>query len=232
MNFSTAGIPVDLILFGMIAAFLILRLRSVLGKRTGADRPSMPAGGPRPTIVAAPKLEARPEEQQAPVRPLPDPASPLGAQLATLRELDRSFDAAAFLRGAEGAFRRIVTAFAAGDRQALRSLLTVEAFGSFEAAITAREAAGQSQRAEIRAIQQATIERVEIAGAGAGTGTGTGRRASIECRFVSDQVSVLTGADREPLTGTDAVTELADAWVFERSYPGEPSWRLAEARSA
>lgn len=225
MNFSTAGIPVDLILFGMIAAFLILRLRSVLGKRTGAERPSLPNVGVRPAVMA-PRPEARSEEPPAPVRALPDPASPLGAQLVRLRELDRTFDAAAFLRGAEGAFRRIVTAFAAGDRQALRSLLTVEAFGSFEAAITAREAAGQTQRAEIRAIQQATIERVDIADAGAG------KRAAIECRFVSDQVSVLTGADREPLTGTDAVTELADSWVFERSYPGEPSWRLAEARTA
>ncbi len=231
MNFSTAGIPVDLILFGMIAAFLILRLRSVLGKRTGAERPSMPAMGARPPM-AVPRPDVRPEEQQAPARALPDPASLLGGQLTRLRELDRTFDASAFLRGAEGAFRRIVTAFAAGDRQALRALLTVEAFGSFEAAITAREAAGQTQRAEIRAIQQATIERVDIVDAGTGTGSGTGKRASIECRFVSDQVSVLTGADREPLTGTDAVTELADNWVFERSYPGEPSWRLAEARSA
>ncbi len=225
MNFSTAGIPVDLILFGMIAAFLILRLRSVLGKRTGAERPSMPIGAVRPR-PAVPKLDARPEEPAAPTRPLPDPASPLGEKLARLRELDRSFDAAAFLRGAEGAFRRIVVAFAAGDRQALRSLLTVEAFGSFEAAITAREAAGQTQRSDIRAIHNATIESVEL------TEGGTARRAAIECRFVSDQVSVLVGADKEPLTGTDAVTELADTWVFERSYPGEPSWRLAEARSA
>ncbi len=226
MNFSTAGIPVDLILFGMIAAFLILRLRSVLGKRTGADRPAMPVPGRRPQ--APPVIEARAEEPAPQARPLPDPSGPVGAKLGALRELDRSFDAGAFLRGAEGAFRRIVGAFAAGDRQALRSLLNADAFHSFEAAITAREAAGQTQRSDIKAIHQAGIEGVDIADGGAGGG----RRAAIECRFVSDQISVLVGADGQPLTGTDAVTELADSWVFERFYPGEPSWRLAEARSA
>ena len=230
MNFPTAGIPVDLILFGMIAAFLILRLRSVLGKRTGAERPSLPVGIRRPAPPAAPS-DSKADEDRTPVRPLPDPAGPVGEKLVRLRELDRSFDTAAFLRGAEGAFRRIVTSFASGDRQALRSLLSTEAFGSFEAAITAREAAGQTQRADIRNIHQATIESVDIAGSGGSGGSGA-RRAAIECRFVSDQVSVLIGADKQPLTGTDAVTELADTWVFERFYPGEPSWRLAEARSA
>ena len=228
MNFPTAGIPVDLILFGMIAAFLILRLRSVLGKRTGAERPTLPMGVRRPAPPASP-LDGKPDEERAPVRPLPDPAGPVGEKIARLRELDRSFDAAAFLRGAEGAFRRIVTSFASGDRQALRSLLSTEAYGSFEAAITAREAAGQTQRADIRNIHQATIESVDLTGSGGANGA---KRAAIECRFVSDQVSVLLGADKQPLTGTDGVTELADIWVFERFYPGEPSWRLAEARSA
>ena len=229
MNFPTAGIPVDLILFGMIAAFLILRLRSVLGKRTGAERPSLPMGVRRPAAPPAPP-ERKADEDRTPVRPLPDPAGPVGEKIARLRELDRSFDAAAFLRGAEGAFRRIVTSFASGDRQALRSLLSSEAYGSFEAAITAREAAGQTQRADIRNIHQATIESVDLTGNGGGANGA--QRAAIECRFVSDQVSVLLGADKQPLTGTEGVTELADTWVFERFYPGEPSWRLAEARSA
>lgn len=226
MNLNAAGIPVDLILFGMIALFLVLRLRSVLGKRTGLDRPAAPPPGIRRPVP--PVVEARAEEPAAPARPLPDPASPVGRQLAALRELDRSFDAAAFLRGAEAAFRRIVGAFAAGDRQALRSLLTETAYASFEAAITAREAAGQTQRSEIRAIPQVEITGAEIADGG----PGGGKRARVEMRFVSDQVSVLIGADKQPITGTDAVTELADIWVFERLYPGEPSWRLAEARSA
>ena len=223
MNFNTAGVPVDLILFGMIALFLILRLRSVLGKRTGLEAPAA-APGRRP---AAPVIEGR-AEPATQARPLPDPTSPVGVRLASIRTVERSFDAAAFLRGAEAAFRRIVEGFAAGDRNALRPLLTDAAFASFDGAITAREAAGQTQRGEVKSIQAATIEQAQLVDGPAGGG----KRALIEVRFVSDQISMTIGPDGLPITGTDAVTELADRWIFERLYPGEATWRLGEARAA
>ena len=222
MNFNAGGVPVDLILFGLLAAFLILRLRSVLGKRMGADRPAVMNPRRRPADRV---IEGR-AEPVAPVRPLPEPSSPVGRKLAQLRDVERGFDPAAFLRHAETVFRRVVEAFAAGDRNALRGTLTDEAFVVFEGAITAREAAGQAQRSEIRTVQSATIESADLVAGG----PGGGRRGLIEVRFVSDQVSVLTGADGLPVTGADAVTELTDRWVFERSYPGEAAWRLAETR--
>ncbi len=218
---NTGGVPVDLILFGLIAVFLVLRLRSVLGKRIGADRP--PVGPVRRT--APETIDGRAEPVSA-ARPLPDPASPVGRKLAAFRDIERGFDPAVFLRNAEASFRRIVEAFAAGDRHVLRSLLTDGAYTVFEGAIRAREAMGQTQRSEIRAIQQATIERAELLPGG----PGGGRRGQVEVRFVSDQISLLTGTDGAPVTGTDAVTELVDRWVFERLYPGEAAWRLAESR--
>lgn len=232
MNLNTTSFPVDLILFGMIAAFLILRLRSVLGKRTDADR--KPASGlptpPRGMLQRKPPgpvLEGKAEPAGAPVRPLPVASSPVGGRLAAFREVERGFDPAHFLRGAETAFRRIVEAFAGGDRAVLRSLLTDGVYQSFDQAISAREAAGQTQRAEVRAIQSATIEEAKLVQIGEGS-----RRGSIEVRFVSDQVSLVLGADGQPVSGADAVTELADRWVFERLYPGEATWRLADARAA
>ncbi len=222
MNFNAAGVPVDLILFGMIALFLVLRLRSVLGKRTGLEVPAQPLGRrPVPTVLDG---RAEPTPQ---ARPLPDPASPVGQRLGSLRNVERSFDPAAFLRGAEAAFRRIVEAFAAGDRAALRPLLTDGAYGAFEGAIAAREAAGQTQRSEVKSIQHATIEQVELLDA-----PGGGKRARIEVRFVSDQISLVNGPDGLPVTGADAVTELADRWIFERLYPGDATWRLGEAKVA
>ena len=218
---NTGGVPVDLILFGLVAVFLILRLRSVLGKRVGADRP--PAGDVRGRTPET--IEGRAEPVPS-ARPLPDPASPVGRKLAGFRDLERGFDPTLFLRNAEASFRRIVEAFAAGDRNVLRSLLTDGAYNVFEGAIRAREAAGQTQRSEIRVIQQATIESAEVLPGG----PGGGRRGLIEVRFVSDQISLLSGSDGAPLTGTDAVTELVDRWLFERLYPGEAAWRLAESR--
>jgi len=216
------GFPLDLLLFGMIAAFLVLRLRSILGRRTGFERseggPVQVPGFGRP---AGPVIDGK-AEAAAPARPLPDPASPAGAALVRMRGIDRNFDAARFLTGAEAAFRMIVGAFAAGDRAALRPLLSDEIYASFDQAIAAREAAGQKQHSEIRTVNQASIEQADLAGT----------VGSISVKFVSDQIAETLGADGRPVAGTDAVTEITDLWTFERdlSQP-DPAWRLTAARS-
>ena len=110
---GASGFPIDLVLFGMIAAFLVLRLRSILGKRTGFERPAPPVQQ-APLRPAGPVIDAKAEPPAA--QTVPDAASPTGMALARMREIDRTFDAARFLAGAEQAFRMIVAAFAAGDR--------------------------------------------------------------------------------------------------------------------
>jgi predicted lipid-binding transport protein (Tim44 family) len=214
---SSGSFPIDLVLFGMIAAFLVLRLRSILGRRTGYERPPQPA--PRPDLRQGPIIEGHAEAPPAaPQRPLPDPASPVGQTLARMREIDRGFDPQRFLEGAEGAFRLIVANFTAGDRARLRPLLTEDTFTAFEGAIAAREAAGETQRTEIRAVTAATIEEAKL----------LGTLAAITVRFVSDQINLTLGKDSQPVAGTDAVTEIVDLWTFERQLdaPG-PAWRLA-----
>ncbi|MBV8916225.1 MAG: Tim44 domain-containing protein [Acetobacteraceae bacterium] len=216
------GLPLDLILFGMIAAFLVLRLRSILGRRTGFERSeSGPVQVPGLGRPIAPVIDAK-AEPVAPVRPVPDPASPVGAALAQFRRVDRNFDPAHFLSGAEAAFRLIVGAFAAGDRVALRPLLNDETYRSFEQAIAAREAQGETQRSEIRGVQQVSIEAANLAGT-----TGT-----ITVKFVSDQIAETLDKDGRPVAGTDAVIEITDLWTFERDLSqSDPAWRLAAARS-
>jgi predicted lipid-binding transport protein (Tim44 family) len=220
-----SGFPIDLILFGMIAAFLVLRLRSILGRRTGFERPAQPphqaaAGVPPNGPVIDGKAEAT---TAAASRTVPDPASATGQTLARMRTTDRGFDPAAFLDGAEKAFRMIVSAFATGDRATLRSLLSDDTYRAFEQAITERENAGHSQLSAIHAIHSATIENAEL----------RGTVASITVRFVSDQISLTQDKDGHPVTGTDAVTEITDVWTFERDLATrDPAWRLVSARSA
>ncbi len=214
--------PIDLLLFGMIAAFLVLRLRSILGRRTGFERsdagPVQVPGMGRPV---GPVVDAK-AEPVAPARPLPDPASPAGAELTRMRQVDRNFDSAHFLAGAEAAFRMIVGAFAAGDRVALRPLLGDETYRSFEQAIAAREEAGETQHSEIRAINQVAIEQAHL----------EGTLATITVRFVSDQIAETLDKNGRPVAGTDAVTEITDIWTFERDLAqSDPAWRLAAARS-
>lgn len=218
MDFGS-GFPVDLILFGMIAVFLVLRLRSILGRRTGYE--SQPLPPPSPLNRVGPIIEGRAEPPAASTRPLPDAGTPLGQTLARMRNIDRNFDPGRFLDGAEGAFRMIVAAFAASDRVRLRGLLSDEVYRSFELAIAAREQAGHVQVSEIKSIQSATIEEAAL----------TGSRADITVRFVSDQVSLVKDSAGQAVSGTEATTELTDIWTFERDLSArDPAWLLNSVR--
>ena len=221
---GSGGFPIDLLLFGMIAAFLVLRLRGILGRKTGFERPAQPDTPPVPVPGIGrmvPTLVANGRAELA-ARPLPDPATPAGAALAQMRAVDRNFDPQHFLNGAEAAFRLIVGAFAAGDRVALRPLLSDDTYRSFESAITARETAGETQRSEVKRIESLTVEEAAL----------SGTQAAITLRIVSDQVAETLDRDGRPVSGADAVAEITDIWSFERdlSQPG-PAWRLSAARS-
>jgi predicted lipid-binding transport protein (Tim44 family) len=219
---GAGSFPIDLVLFGMIAAFLVLRLRSILGKRTGYERPAPPVQQ-APLRPAGPIIDAK-AEPAAPAadQTVPDAASPVGAALSRMHEIDGAFDPARFLAGADQAFRMIVAAFAAGDRAALRSLLGDETFTAFEQAITAREKAGEKQVSEVRAMQHLSIDAAEL----------KGRVGLVTAKIVSDQVSYTQDANGRALTGTDAVTEITDLWTFERDLgQPDPTWRLVAARS-
>ena len=220
---ASGGFPIDLVLFGMIAAFLVLRLRSILGKRTGFERQAPPVqpGPVRP--AAGPIIDARAEPPMAPAaQVVPEAASPTGQALAQMRALDRTFDPARFLAGADQAFRMIVAAFASGDRIALRGLLSDDPYSAFEQAISAREKAEETQVSEIKSMQHLSIDHAEL----------KGRVGSVTVKIVSDQISYTHDKNGRPMTGADAVTEITDLWTFERDLSQQdPTWRLVAARS-
>lgn len=226
----SGGFPVDLILFAMVAAFLVLRLRSILGRRTGYERPQREgqgaydpkaergAGGDN--VVDFPGVQGQAGGAR---RAVPDPRSPVGQALMRIRGVDPSFDPNGFLDGAEGAFRMIVDAFARGDRQTLRMLLADDTYRGFEGEIARREAAGETQRSEVRAMQEMGIEAADL----------RGTIADVTIRFVSDQVNVTTAKDGSFVAGAEGVTELTDIWTFQRDLRSEdPTWKLVATQSA
>lgn len=218
---NIGSFPVALILFGAIALFLILRLRSVLGKRVGFEKPPIPQGQMR-GFANGPIIEG----QAVPLRggrSVPDPRSALGERLMAIVNADPNFDPPKFLSDSEAAFRVIVTAFAAGDRNALKPLLSNAVFQTFDAAIAAREAAGQRHRTEIKSILSATIEDAQL----------VGDQAAVIVKFTSDQINLTLDSAGDPVSGTEAVAELTDLWTFERNLKSkELGWRLAAARSS
>ncbi|MCI0756545.1 Tim44/TimA family putative adaptor protein [Teichococcus vastitatis] len=221
----SGGFPIDLILFGMVAAFLVLRLRSVLGRRQGFERPPqeqpVPAAGVPPVREPDPTTTLHGGSGSRQI--LPAGGSAPGQALEEIRRTDPTFDPRAFLAGAEGAFGMVITAFAAGDRATLRNLLSDDTYAGFEQAITAREAAGEHQRTELRSIQEMAVEAATLRGS----------IADITVRIVSDQVNLTTNAQNEVVAGTEAVTELTDIWTFQRDLrSSDPAWKLVATQSA
>ncbi len=212
--------PIGLVIFAGIAVFLVLRLRSVLGKRVGFEKPPLGAGQ-MPGFATGPIIEGRAPPPQT-GRAVPDPRSALGERLMQIVNRDPNFDPPKFLNGAETAFRTIVTAFAAGDRATLQSLLSDSVYQTFAAAIATREAANERHRTEIKTINAAVIEDAQL----------LGDLAAVIVRFTSDQVNLTMDSSNRPMVGTEAVTEIVDLWTFERDLKSKDLvWRLAAARS-
>lgn len=224
------GGTVEIILLAMVAGFLVLRLRSVLGRRQGFERPpqtdARPAGYD-PRGAARPADGSVPEEPASPGvgsgrRTVPDQRTPVGQALARIAGVDPSFDPSRFLDGAESAFRMILAAFAGGDRGTLRALLSDDAYAGFAKVLDGREAAGERQRTELRAVNEVAIEAADL----------RGTVADVTVRFVTDQINMTTGRDGEVVSGSDAVTELTDLWTFQRDLSSaDPTWKLVGTAS-
>ena len=212
----------DIILFAMVAAFLILRLRSVLGRRTGHERrpdtflrrAEPPAGD---KVVPLGNRAAPPPLVTA------TPADAVAAGLERIRSADPGFEASQFLEGARSAFEMIIEAFAAGDKQKLRPLLSDEVYKPFAAAIDEHGAAGETL--ETRILQLKGIDIVEAGLAG--------RMARVTVKFVSDQINVLRAHDGSIVDGDpDSPTEKTDFWSFARDTRStDPNWVLVTTAS-
>jgi predicted lipid-binding transport protein (Tim44 family) len=216
----------EIVVFAVIAGLLVLRLRSVLGRRTGNERrrdPFAPPPAPPPGPPARDKVVTLPPPRER--APSPRPAEPptVAAGIAAIKAADRGFEEAAFLAGARGAFEIIVNAFAKGDTATLQPLLSEQVFASFRDAIRAR--AAQHETLETTLL---SIKSVEVAAAGADRGA-----AHVTVKFVSDQTNVTRANDGSVVDGNpDQVEEKTDLWTFARTLRSpDPNWTLVATQS-
>ena len=222
---------IDILFFAMVAAFIALRLRSVLGRRTGHERRrtggfashngAADGKGASDNVVALPDRSAAPSETDAAIADLADGKVKTG--LTQIRLADPSFDLNQFLTGARAAFEMIVQAYAAGDKEALRPLLADDVFAGFAGAIDQRSADGHTLDTQLMAI-----EGVEVVEAGM-----QGNLARVSVRFASEQVNVVRDADGKEIDGDSATAEeVIDIWTFERdTQSSDPNWILVETRT-
>lgn len=218
----------DLVFFGLIAVFVLLRLRSVLGTRTGTEkRPEdiiqrrqngqagqaeTPAKNP---VVKLPRREDRPGADADPK---------LSRALVDISNADPAFDSITFLAGARQAYEIIVTAFAAGDRKTLGEMVGDEVMANFGAAIAAREAARQTMKTTLTAIRQARIVDAALVGS----------LAEVTVKFVADLVSHTEDVQGAVLSGHPSLAqEAAEQWSFRRDTANDdPNWTLVATAPA
>jgi predicted lipid-binding transport protein (Tim44 family) len=226
------------IIFLALAVFIFLRLRSVLGQRTGRERPPYdpyaarePSRPPPEKVVAlpnrAPDAVQKPAEAAEPAEKVPaaerwvgiaEAGSPVAAGLDAILAADATFDAKHFLAGARAAYEMIVGAFAEGDRRALKNLLSREVFDSFDSAISEREKKGETVESRFVAIDNAEITAAEV----------RGKTVQLTVRFVSQLVAVTRDKTGKAIDGNpDKVTDITDVWTFARDTTSrDPNWKL------
>lgn len=212
---------VEIVLLAMVAAFLGLRLYSVLGRRAEQEEESvpqrfdsddMPAGIARP-VPAAPVVPQRPIELDGVM-----PAVERGVR--EIAAADSRFSLAQFLEGARGAYRMVLEAFWKGDRETLRELCDEDVYAGFVAAIDAREAAGEKLDNTLIRIEEARIHSASL----------DGRMARIAVLFVADIAAVTRDKDGNVIAGSlDDAIESRDVWTFSRNTSArDPNWLLDE----
>jgi predicted lipid-binding transport protein (Tim44 family) len=229
------------IIFLALAVFIFLRLRNVLGQRTGSEQPpydraarNVVQGAPDSNVVPPPLqgavIDQPPLAPTADVTPadrwkgLTEPGTALAHGLDAIAAQDSSFDPRHFLSGARGAYEMIVLAFANGDRRALKDLLSSEVYDSFEAVIRDREK--HEQKTETRFV---SIDKAELVNAEA-----RDRAAQLTVRFVSQMISVTRDKAGAIVDGNpDKVADITDDWTFARDTTSrDPNWKLVGTGSA
>jgi predicted lipid-binding transport protein (Tim44 family) len=232
------NVDIYTIIFLALAVFIFLRLRSVLGQRTGSERPyeRINRDAPRPAadnsnVVPLPGTVI----DQTPLAPgeaaavgerwkgIAEPGSALAAGLDAVAAQDTSFDPLHFLTGARSAYEMIVQAFAGNDRRALKDLLSKEVYDSFDAAIRAREQAGHTTETRFVSIDKAEFVAAEQ----------RERVANLTIRFISQMITATRDKAGAVVEGSpDKVTDVTDIWTFARDTSSrDPNWKLVRTES-
>ncbi|MGH6956587.1 MAG: TIM44-related membrane protein TimA [Caulobacteraceae bacterium] len=199
---------VTLVILAAVAAVVLFQLYAVLGRRVGRQAED---------LAHAQQSPAQREPAQAVIPGVTEPAALTG--LAALRARDPSFDVARFMQGARQAFQMVVKAFATGDRNTLKPLLSAEVMTAFETAMAAREGEGRSEQVEFLQEPRADLENLGV----------IGDLAKASVRFLAEFRSRSKGPEGEAVDDR----RTAEVWTFQRNLTSrDPNWTLIHVDAA
>jgi predicted lipid-binding transport protein (Tim44 family) len=224
----------DLILLALIAVFIFLRLKSVLGSRDGNEdnRNHNDPFSEKPMEDAKPKKAdnvfhlpgSEPmDDDDFPLPPketlkVKEPTGPAARGLTEIMAKDPNFSEETFYEGARWAFEMIITAFAKNDRETLKNLLNPDVNDNFISAIDARLAAGETLENTLVGLKSIEIIEAVL----------EGKMANITVKIVSEQVNVTTDREGAVVDGDgNYIDTITDIWTFERDLSSKsPNWFL------
>lgn len=228
----------EILLFAGIAVFIILRLRSVLGRRTGGERPPAKSfldrtarNSDEDNVVSLPDRGTDDAQEDAPpvardtdgAEPADEPEDDLAVGIAEIRASDESFDPEGFVQGARTAYDMVLTSFATGDTDTLRALLDDDVYDDFRRAISDRESRKETLETTVVAVKKADVIEASA----------RGRLAELTIKFVSEIVNVTRDANNQVISGDPRdVQEITDFWTFLRDMrSNDPNWKLVATRT-
>jgi predicted lipid-binding transport protein (Tim44 family) len=232
----------------IVAVVVILKLRSVLGRRTGDEEARLERyraerrqqGAPATAtdnVVAMPRREregaalptadvAQADAEER-IKDYPGIDAEVRNGLLEIAKVDPAFEPESFVRGARQAYEMIVTAFAEGNRKILKDLLHRDVFEGFTRAITERESKGEQVDQSFVGINKAEIIETELKSG----------IANITVRFVSQLISATRDKAGAILSGDpQRIKDVTDIWTFRRDIStakmrANPNWELVATQS-
>tara|TARA_B100000575_G_scaffold58604_1_gene44318 strand:+ start:100 stop:735 length:636 start_codon:yes stop_codon:yes gene_type:complete len=203
---------IDILIFAVIAVLLVLRLRSVLGQKTGYENP-----------LNGKDSAEKFDQKTSPMHNELKVAANDGHGIDALQRADPSFNEAQFLGGAKAAFKMILAAYAEGDLAQLKRLLSYDLLQSFTQSIQQRVSDSESLSIKIESISDVRILNAQV----------SDNVASVKVNFQSAQTRTIIDSDGNVIEDEgDGKLELIDIWTFERDLTlSDPNWKLAETES-
>ena len=189
---------IDIILLGMIAGFIILRLRNILGRKTGHETKIYPNFAEKKFNV--PNTNVKDFKQD----------------LKVLEGQEKKD----FLKGAEIAYETILTSFAKGDYQKLKSLLTPDMASNFKQAIDARNKDNIKSEFTFIGVKESSVEKYEK----------IKDNLFATVKFVAEVISVKRDKENKIIEGNpDKIKFVSDNWKFTKNVNQKsPNWYLSE----
>lgn len=212
----------EIVILAMVAAFLGMRLYSVLGRRAEHEEEIVPGGFDRADDkpAAAPLVGAGTQDLPRNDRAITGFSPAIERGLRDIAAADRRFDLIGFLEGARAAYGMVLEAFWRGDRETLRELCDDDVYQGFDSAIAERAAAGHVLENRLIRIEDVSIHAAEL----------NGQTARIAVRFVSDIAAMTRDAEGTMVAGSlDDAVESRDVWTFSRKVSSSsPAWLVDE----